>query len=109
MILRVRYEFEIFDHLTPKTVIVCAHGNGVRRWDGEKFFYAVAEHFADSAVLLVDQNQPDGDGVRLNPLSILKSRVEELVPRSQATLSRDSDSCNGPLYGLRCGIPARHR
>ena len=73
------YEVEIFDHPKPTNVIVCAHGNGVRRWDGEKFFYAVAEHFTNSVVLLVDQNQPDGDGVRLNPLPVLKSRVMELV------------------------------
>ncbi len=73
------FELEIFDHPSPKRVIVCSHGNGVRRWDGEKFFYAVAEHYTDSAVLLVDQNQPDGDGVRINPLPILKSRVHDLI------------------------------
>jgi pimeloyl-ACP methyl ester carboxylesterase len=73
------YEIEIFDHPSPQRVIVCSHGNGVRRWDGEKFFYAVAEHYADCVVLLVDQNQPEDDGVRINPLPILVSRVSKLV------------------------------
>lgn len=73
------YEVEIFDCANPRRVIVCSHGNGVRRWDGQKFFYAVAEHYADSTVLLVDQNQPDGDGVQLNPLPILAQRVERLI------------------------------
>jgi hypothetical protein len=73
------YEIEIFDQPNPKRVVVCAHGGGVRRWDGEKFFYAVAEHYADSAVLLVDQNQLDGDSIRLNPLPILVSRVQGLI------------------------------
>jgi pimeloyl-ACP methyl ester carboxylesterase len=77
------YQVEIFDNAAPKRVIICAHGNGVRRWDGEKFFYAVAEHYADSTVMLVDQNQPDGDGCRLNPLPILVSRVEGLLARAK--------------------------
>ena len=96
------YEVEIFDHPKPATVIVCAHGNGVRRWDGEKFFYAVAEHFAKSAVLLVDQNQPDGDGVRLSPLPILVSRVTGLVHEARQRYP------NTPLvvmgHSMGCGV-----
>lgn len=70
------YEVEVFDAPSPKRVIVTAHGNGVRRWDGEKFFYAVAEHYADSTAILVDQNQPEGTGCRLNSLDIAVARVQ---------------------------------
>ena len=77
------YEAEVFDVPHPKRVIVCSHGNGVRRWDGEHFFYAVAEHFIDSVVMLVDQNQPDADGVRINPLPILTSRVQGLFTEAK--------------------------
>jgi hypothetical protein len=77
------YEVEVFDAPKPKRVIVTAHGNGVRRWDGEKFFYAVAEHCADSAVMLVDQNQSDGDGCRLNPQPILVARIQSLITLAQ--------------------------
>jgi pimeloyl-ACP methyl ester carboxylesterase len=77
------YEVEIFDHPIPKRIIICSHGNGVRRWDGEKFYYAVAEHYADSAVLLVDQNQLDGDGVKINPLPVLVSRVDGLIKEAK--------------------------
>lgn len=73
------YELEFFHDEHPTRVIVCAHGNGVRRRDGEQFFYAVAEHYTDSAVLLVDQNQTTGDGVTINPLPVLVSRVELLI------------------------------
>lgn len=77
------YEIEIFTHPTPTRVIVCAHGNGVRRWDGEQFFYAVAEHYTDSAVFLVDQNQPEGNGVRINPLPVLVNRVDLLISEAE--------------------------
>jgi pimeloyl-ACP methyl ester carboxylesterase len=79
------YEVEIFDHPNPKRVIVCSHGRGVRRWDGEKFFYVVAEHYADSAVLLVDQNQLNADSIRINPLPILVKRVRELIEKAKQT------------------------
>src|ERR1022692_1151166 len=77
------YDVEIFDHPIPKRIIICSHGNGVRRWDGEKFYYAVAEHYADSAVLLVDQNQQDDDGVKINPLPVLVSRVNDLIKEAK--------------------------
>lgn len=73
------YEVEVFDCPKPKRLIVCAHGGGVRRWDGEKFFYAVAEHYDDSAVLLVDQNQQDGDYIRINPLTVAAERINRLI------------------------------
>lgn len=73
------FELEIFDHSNPKQIIVCAHGNGVRRWDGEKFFYQVAEYFTDSVVMLVDQNQQLENGVKSNPLHILVARVQRLI------------------------------
>jgi Lipase (class 3) len=56
----------------------------VRRWDGEHFFYAVAEHCADSVIMLVDQNQPEGNGVRINPLPILISRVQGLITEAKS-------------------------
>ncbi len=47
------YETEIFECETkPRGVIVCAHGKGVRRWDGEEFFYQVADHYAEYVVIL---------------------------------------------------------
>ena len=73
------YETEIFDCASPKRVIITAHGNGVRRWDGGKFYYNVAEHYADAVVMLVDQNQAVGDGCQINPLPILVSRVQRLI------------------------------
>jgi pimeloyl-ACP methyl ester carboxylesterase len=79
------YEVETFDASNPKRVIVAAHGNGVRRWDGEKFFYAVAEHYIDSTVMLVDQNQPEGDGCRLNSLPTAIARVQGLVNIARKT------------------------
>lgn len=74
------YEVEIFDANKPNTVVVCAHGRGVRRWDGEKFFYAIAEHYSSSAFLLADQNQFDDDETcLLNPLPIATARVQALI------------------------------
>jgi|GEM_PF-3136106 len=79
------YEIEIFDCAEPKGVIVCSHGKGVRRWDGEKFFYNVAEHYADYAVNLVDQNQPYKDtGCYLNDLKIMVARVQDLIDNAAA-------------------------
>jgi pimeloyl-ACP methyl ester carboxylesterase len=77
------YEVEIFDVPKPRRVIVTVHGNGVRRWDGEKFFYAVAEHYDHSTVILVDQNQPEGDGCRLNPLPIAIKRVQNCIAEAK--------------------------
>jgi hypothetical protein len=77
------YEIEIFDCLNPERVIVTSHGRGVRRWDGENFFYEVAEHYDNSTVLLADQFQHYDDIVQLNPLSILADRVNELISRAK--------------------------
>lgn len=68
------YEVEVYECENPQRIILGVHGNGVRRWDGEKFYYALAEHFTDSVVVLVDQNQPESDGCRLNSLDIAISR-----------------------------------
>ncbi len=77
------YEEELFDCDNPKRVVVCVHGGGVRRWDGEKFFYAVAEHFSDSAVLLVDQNQQNGEYIKINPLPVAVERITKLLAESK--------------------------
>lgn len=74
------YVVEIFDANKPDTVIICVHGRGVRRWDGEKFFYAVADHYPNSAFLLADQNQfEDDETCLLNPLPIAIVRVQALI------------------------------
>ena len=73
------YETEIFDTSEPKSIIVCSHGNGVRRWDGEHFFHQVAEYYPDSTFLLVDQNQVIDDGCKLNDLAIMTSRLQSLI------------------------------
>ncbi len=77
------YDVELFNSEDPKGVIVCSHGRGVRRWDGEHFFYAVAEHYADYACLLVDQNQFENDTCKLNPLPIAISRVQSLIKMAE--------------------------
>lgn len=73
------YEIEVFDAEQPKSVMVCAHGNGVRRWDGEDFYYNVAAHYPDHTFLLVDQNQPYKDGCKLNSLDVMVARVQSLI------------------------------
>lgn len=73
------YESEIFDCDMPKAVIIGIHGNGVRRWDGKKFFYQVAEHFSDCIVALVDQNQQLEDGCKLNSLDIMVERNQNVL------------------------------
>lgn len=78
------YEVEIFDCKNPERIIVGVHGNGVRRWDGEKFYYQVAEEFTDSVVVLVDQNQIEGDGCRLNSIDIMAARNQKAVEKALA-------------------------
>jgi hypothetical protein len=99
------YEIELFDAANPKGVIVCAHGNGVRRWDGQKFFYAVAEHYADYAVLLVDQNQPAGDGSKLNPLNTMVARVQGITDLALSKYPGVPVIVMG--HSMGCGIAAR--
>ena len=76
------YEQELFAPESPKRVIVCSHGNGVRRWDGQRFFYAVAEHYSDVAVYTVDQNQAVDDGVALNSIHIMAVRIQKTIERA---------------------------
>ncbi len=77
------YEQEVFGCSSPKRIILGIHGNGVRRWDGEKFFYQVSDHFIDSIVVLVDQNQVVGDGCKLNSLDIMASRTQKALSAVQ--------------------------
>lgn len=77
------YEQEIFHAENPKVVIIGIHGNGVRRWDGEKFFYQVAEYFTDSIVVLVDQNQLEADGCRLNSVDIMAERNQKALAEAR--------------------------
>lgn len=77
------YEVEIFDTSHPKHVIVCSHGDGVRRWDGRHFFHLAAEHLANDTVMLVDQNQVEGDTIQLNPFPTLVARVQSLISEAK--------------------------
>ncbi len=100
-----KYEQEIFHSDDPKIVIVGIHGNGVRRWDGEKFFYQVAEEFSDCAVFLVDQNQTEENGVRLNSLDTMVTRNQELIKTAK---SRYPESEIWIIsHSMGCGINAR--
>ena len=99
------YAVELFDCPSPKAVVVCVHGRGVHREDGEQFFYAVAEHYPDRAFLLVDQNQFDGDTCRLNPLPIALARVQGLL-----TMAREKHPASPVVilaHSAGCGITAR--
>jgi hypothetical protein len=96
------YEVEIFDCSQPKRVIICAHGDGVRRWDGENFFYAVAEHYTDSVVMLVDQNQSSDEGVVSNPLPILVLRVQKLIATAKKNYSDIPIVVLG--HSMGCGV-----
>jgi hypothetical protein len=99
------YEVEIFDTEQSKSLIICVHGNGVRRWDGEKFYYNVAEHYANHAVYLVDQNQPYEDGCSLNDIAVMVQRVQVLITQAK------KDHPGIPLvvlaHSMGCGIAAR--
>lgn len=99
------YEVEVFGCASPKSVIVCSHGNGVRRWDGEKFFYNVAEHYGDHKFLLVDQNQLYEDGCKLNDLAVMVARVQGLIDKATA------DDPGVPIivlgHSMGCGVIAR--
>lgn len=99
------YETEIFGCENPARIIIGVHGNGVRRWDGEKFYYAVAEHYSDSVVVLADQNQQFGDGVQTNPLPILCSRVEE--SKKEAAKQYPGVPIIVIAHSMGCGVTAR--
>ncbi|MCA9325393.1 alpha/beta hydrolase [Candidatus Saccharibacteria bacterium] len=96
------YEVEVFDCENPKSVILCVHGNGVRRWDGERFFYAVADHYSDRIVILVDQNQTYMDGCQLNPLEIMVSRVQGIVDMATKDYPNIPKIVMG--HSMGCGI-----
>jgi len=96
------YEQEIFGYDSPKRIIIGVHGVGVRRWDGEKFYYQVAEHFTDSVIVLVDQNQVEGGGCKLNSIDIM-------VERNQKALGKSAKKYPGvPLWvlghSMGCGV-----
>jgi pimeloyl-ACP methyl ester carboxylesterase len=99
------YEIEVFDCAKPTSVIICSHGNGVRRWDGENFFYNVVEHYPGSAFLLVDQNQVYKDGCKLNDLQIMVDRVQGLVTKAKADYPGVPIIVMG--HSMGCGAAAR--
>jgi pimeloyl-ACP methyl ester carboxylesterase len=100
------YVVEIFDAVKPKSVIVCVHGRGVRRWDGEKFFYAVAEQYPQYTFLLVDQNQFDDDeACELNPLPVATARVQKLLDSAKEKYAGVPIIVMG--HSLGCAITTR--
>jgi pimeloyl-ACP methyl ester carboxylesterase len=99
------YEVEIFEAPSPKSIVVCSHGNGVRRWDGERFFYEVANHYPVQTFLLVDQNQPMNDGCKLNELAIMVSRVQGLIALAQQKYPGIPITILG--HSMGCGIVTR--
>lgn len=99
------YEVEVFGCEKPKSIIVCSHGNGVRRWDGEKFFYAVAEHYPEHVFLLADQNQPYEDGCKLNSLKVMVARVQGLVDKAVTDLPGVPVIVMG--HSMGCGVASQ--
>lgn len=96
------YEVEIFEVDNPKHVVVCSHGNGVRRWDGEHFFHNVASHYPDIAFYLVDQNQVIENGCQLNPLPILVQRVEKALNMARKDYNASKIVVMG--HSMGCGV-----
>lgn len=96
------YETEVFGCDEPKSVVICVHGNGVRRWDGENFFYNVAEHYPEHAFYLVDQTQTIEDGCALIDLKLMVARVQVIVNQAQA------DHPDVPItvlaHSMGCGV-----
>lgn len=99
------YEVEIFDSEDPKGVMVCVHGRGVHRWDGEQFFYNVADYYPDYAFLLVEQNQFDGDICLLSPLPVSVSRVQGLISLAAEKYPGTPIFVLG--HSMGCGVTAR--
>jgi hypothetical protein len=99
------YEVEVFDAPKPKRVFVTAHGNGVRRWDGKHFFHKFANYYADSTVMLVDQNQPDGEGCRLNTLQVMAARVQGLL--TEAARLHPGVPVVIAAHSMGCGVTAQ--
>lgn len=96
------YESEVFSCDQPKRIVICAHGNGVRRWDGEDFFYKVADHYPDHAFYLVDQTQVIEDGCKLIDLSLMVERVQSLV--RQATSDHPGVPVTVLAHSMGCGV-----
>lgn len=96
------YEAEVFDCENPKSVVICVHGNGVRRWDGENFFYNVAEHYPEHAFYLVDLTQPFEGGCELIDLKLMVKRVQKLIDQASA------DYPDTPIvilaHSMGCGV-----
>ena len=99
------YEIELFEADSPKSVIICAHGNGVRRWDGEHFYHEVANHYADRAVYLVDQNEQIPEGCKLHGIDSMAARVQELI--SLATQNHPGAPIVVLAHSMGCGIATR--
>lgn len=97
------FEVELFEASNPKSVVVCAHGNGVRRWDGEMFFLNIANHYSESVFYLVDQNQTIPDGCQLNELPIMAARVQAAIEMAQ---SRDYPGSLITIlaHSMGCGV-----
>jgi pimeloyl-ACP methyl ester carboxylesterase len=97
-----QYESEVFDCKDPKSVVICAHGNGVRRWDGENFFYNVADRFASHAFYLVDQTQPFEDGCELISLELMVARLQNLI--EQAMKDHPDTQVVILAHSMGCGV-----
>ncbi len=96
------FEAEVFDCENPKSVVICSHGNGVRRWDGENFFYNVANHYGDRAFYLVDQTQVIEEGCELIDLQLMVQRVQSLVIR--ATEDHPGVPITVLAHSMGCGV-----
>lgn len=99
------FEVEIFAAENPKSVIICSHGNGDRRWDGENFFYNVTNQYQRSAFYLVDQNQVIEDGCKLNDLNIMVQRVQRLIERAKKDYPEVPIIILG--HSMGCGVAAK--
>lgn len=99
------FETELFEAENPSSVVICSHGNGVRRWDGEHFFHNVAEHYPDKSFYLVDQNQVIEGGCSLNELQIMISRVQELITLARQTHPRATITVLA--HSMGCGIATK--
>ncbi len=99
------YEVELIEVNDPKSIVICSHGNGVRRWDGERFFHNVAEHYPTHSFYLVDQNQVIDDGCSLNDLSVMAARVQELI--TLAKQNHPSTPIIVLAHSMGCGVATR--
>lgn len=96
------YESEVFDCENPKSLVICVHGNGVRRWDGEEFFSNVANNYPNHAFYLVDLTQPFDGGCELIDLKLMVARVEKLI--AQAKSNYPDVEINILAHSMGCGV-----